>query len=449
MDFALDPVARRLINVNPNTISWIGLILALVCGVILYASGLEGYDWLLLVGAVMVIVSGYFDALDGKVAKLSGKAGPKGDYLDHVFDRYADVFMIGGVAFSATWCNPYLGMLAIIGVLLTSYMGTQAQAIGAPRLYAGFLGRADRVVLATVFPIIQYVLMQFGWGSFEIAGIDICWMEIMMLWFAVVGNLTAIQRAVITWRNLKKMHPDEPKKERRPEDADFKIGCNPRDMPGTVARLYGAHSEGYRYIFFGVLTTVVNYVAYVLLAWCGINPDICNVCSWIVSVTFAFVVNKLYVFESRRTDARTVGREALEFYGARVLTLIVSVVLFYLMYDMLGVSYGVHLFSENFLGLGDGFFTKIVGSIVEIVLNYFLSKYWVFRAREERGGPWARPPSCWWTATPTTRPRWASLPTYPPRRGRSRARPWTPAPTGSSTSQSTRSAGGRRSRRPM
>ena len=149
----------------------------------------------------MVLVSGYFDALDGKVAKLAGKAGRKGDYLDHVFDRYADVFMIGGVAFSA-WCNPYLGIFALIGVLLTSYMGTQAQAIGAPRLYAGLLGRADRVVLSTLFPIIQLIMMSVGYGSFTICGMEINWLEIMMLWFAVVGTLTAIQRGIITWRNL-------------------------------------------------------------------------------------------------------------------------------------------------------------------------------------------------------------------------------------------------------
>ena len=209
VDFVLTPVARKLINVNPNTISWIGLILALVCGVIFYFSGREGCDWLLVVGAVMVIVSGYFDALDGKVAKLSGKASPKGDYLDHVFDRYADVFMIGGIAFCATWCDPYLGMLALVGVLLTSYMGTQAQAIGAPRLYAGLLGRADRVVLSTLFPLIQFIsIVCFDVTYLDIAGMQISWLEIMMLWFAVVGNATAIQRAIITWRNLGKMYPD-------------------------------------------------------------------------------------------------------------------------------------------------------------------------------------------------------------------------------------------------
>lgn len=211
VDFALTPVAKRLINVNPNMISWAGLILAFACGFVFWLSGTDGNDWLLPVGALMVIVSGYFDALDGKVAKMSGKAGPKGDYLDHAFDRYADVFMIGGVAFCATWCDPYLGMLALVGVLLTSYMGTQAQAIGAPRLYAGLLGRADRVVLSTLFPLIQFVAMQFGYGTIDVAGFSITWMEIMMIWFAVVGNLTAIQRAIITWRNLERMHPEEKK----------------------------------------------------------------------------------------------------------------------------------------------------------------------------------------------------------------------------------------------
>ena len=210
VDFALTPVAKRLINVNPNTLSWIGLILALVSGVLMYLS----YDTriLLIVGAIVVIVSGYFDAIDGKVAKLSGKASKKGDYLDHVFDRYADVFMIGGVAISA-WCNPYLGMLALVGVLLTSYMGTQAQAVGAPRLYAGLLGRADRVVLSTLFPIIQFVSIAcFDLTYIDIAGFQISWLEIMMLWFAVVGNATAIQRAIITWRNLGEMYPDSGEK---------------------------------------------------------------------------------------------------------------------------------------------------------------------------------------------------------------------------------------------
>ena len=204
VDFALTPVAKRLINVNPNYISWIGLLLAFVAGLFFYLS--FEYNLLLLAGAAVVLLSGYFDALDGKVAKLAGKASNKGDYLDHVFDRYADVFMIGGVVVSAwcTWYNPYIGILALIGVLLTSYMGTQAQAVGAPRLYAGLLGRADRVVLSTVFPIIQFIMIVLGYPALEFSGFSITWLEIMLIWFAVVGNLTAVQRGIITWKNLSK-----------------------------------------------------------------------------------------------------------------------------------------------------------------------------------------------------------------------------------------------------
>ncbi|MDR3075293.1 MAG: CDP-alcohol phosphatidyltransferase family protein [Candidatus Methanoplasma sp.] len=201
-DFAITPVAERMIRVNPNVISWIGLILAFVSGLLLYLS--FEHHYLLVAGAIIVLLSGYFDALDGKVAKLAGKASDKGDYLDHVFDRYADVFMIGGVAISA-WCNPYIGMLALVGVLLTSYMGTQAQAIGAPRLYAGLLGRADRVVLSTLFPIVQFLMLMIGHPSLDIAGYSVTWLEIMMIWFAVVGNLTAVQRGIITWKNISKL----------------------------------------------------------------------------------------------------------------------------------------------------------------------------------------------------------------------------------------------------
>ena len=207
VNWVLDPIASRLDNVNPNTISWIGLIFAIVSGVALAFS--YEYTILLIVGAVLVIVSGYFDSLDGKVAKMFGKCSKRGDYLDHVFDRYADVFMIGGIAVSA-WCNPYLGMVALIGTLLTSYMGTQAQAIGGVRLYAGLLGRADRVVLTTLFPIIQFAFLYISNGDFASIAVtigdlalSISWLDIMLIYFAVVGNYTAIQRAVVIWKNIK------------------------------------------------------------------------------------------------------------------------------------------------------------------------------------------------------------------------------------------------------
>lgn len=198
-DFTLAPVAKRLINVNPNTVSWLGLITAALSGIALYFSW--DFHWMLILASVLVLLSGYFDALDGKIAKLAGKCTVKGDYLDHVFDRYADMFMIAAIAVSG-WCSTYVGLFAVMGVLLTSYMGTQAQAIGAKRLYDGLLGRADRVVLCFLFPILQAVMCAVYGDTFSVGGYDISLMEVMMIYFAVVGNLTAVQRVFITWHNL-------------------------------------------------------------------------------------------------------------------------------------------------------------------------------------------------------------------------------------------------------
>ena len=201
VDFIMDPVAKAMVKVHPNYISFMAIILAAVAGVMLYFS----YDhWVLLpLSAVVVLVSGFLDGLDGKVARLAGIADRRGDFLAHVLDRYADMLMIGGVAVSA-WCSPYLGMMALIGVLLTSYMGTQAQAVGAKRMYAGLLGRADRIVLSFLIPLVQMVMVLLGHTDIELLGIDFNAFEVMMLWFAVVGNLTAIQRAAVTYNWLRK-----------------------------------------------------------------------------------------------------------------------------------------------------------------------------------------------------------------------------------------------------
>jgi archaetidylinositol phosphate synthase len=201
-DFILDPAAKAFIRVNPNTISFISLILAGLAGTLVYLAYDNLTALLLPLAAIIILLSGFLDALDGKIARLAGKSGRRGDFVDHVIDRYADVLMIGAVAVSS-WCNPYLGILAIIGVLLTSYMGTQAQAVGAGRHYAGLLGRADRLVLMVAACVLQWILYLFGIVWIDLSFVSFTIFEVMMLWFAVVGNLTAVQRAYSTWKFLK------------------------------------------------------------------------------------------------------------------------------------------------------------------------------------------------------------------------------------------------------
>jgi len=90
--------------------------------------------------------------------------------------------------------------------LLTSYMGTQAQAIGHKRDYSGLLGRADRLVLLLICPIIQHVVLRF---PFQLPW-DITIIELVLVYFAVVGNITAVQRFYITLRWFRKgLNPKE------------------------------------------------------------------------------------------------------------------------------------------------------------------------------------------------------------------------------------------------
>ena len=196
----LSPMAKRFVGINPDVFTWLSMVFAFLAGFFFFISdkSTELVTYYLFIGSLFVFMNGLFDALDGKIAKLSKKASKRGYFLDHAIDRYADVFMVGGLAISS-WVHPLIGVLALVGMLLTSYMGTQAQAIGHKRDYSGFLGRADRLVLLMIFPIVQHIGLRY---SFEnIWGFTI--LEWVLIYFAVMGNITAIQRFYSTLKWFK------------------------------------------------------------------------------------------------------------------------------------------------------------------------------------------------------------------------------------------------------
>jgi len=199
VDPLLSIVAKRFSKINPNILTLTALVFAFFSGLFFYFSSpeFELLNYYLFFAVFFVFLNGLFDAIDGKVAKLTNKASLRGDFLDHALDRYADVFIVGGLALSS-WCSrPSIGLLAIIGMLLTSYMGTQSQAVGYKREYSGLLGRADRLVLLIIFPIVQHIGLRFSLQlPWETTVLD--W---VLIYFAVVGNITAIQRfySTLNW----------------------------------------------------------------------------------------------------------------------------------------------------------------------------------------------------------------------------------------------------------
>lgn len=201
VDPALFVIAKRFSKVNPDVLTWLALLFAVLSGMFFYFSSVEMelLNYYLFFAALFVFLNGLFDAVDGKVAKIANKTSLRGDFLDHALDRYADVFMVGGLALSS-WCRPSIGLLAVIGMLLTSYMGTQSQAIGHKRDYSGLLGRADRLVLLMIFPIVQHIALRYS--------LQLPWNTTVLEWgliyFAVVGNITAVQRFYSTLKWFRK-----------------------------------------------------------------------------------------------------------------------------------------------------------------------------------------------------------------------------------------------------
>ena len=121
------------------------------------------------------------------------------------------------------------------------------------------------------------------------------------------------------------------------------------------------------YIIFGVLTTVVNWSVFLPLHYkLGLSAAISNDIAWLLSVLFAYLTNKTFVFQDRNWEIKAVGIEVLKFFGGRFLTGRLETGILYLTVDYLG--FNVLLW-------------KILTAIFVIVLNYVFSKIWVFKKK--------------------------------------------------------------------
>ena len=172
-------LARRL-GMTPDAVSVLAFVMAVGAALTFYVGG----RWY-LAGAVLVFANGWLDLLDGRLAREMGTDSPGGDVLDHVLDRYADLLVIAGLAAGVGRLG--LGFAAVTGVLLTSYLGTQAEAVGVDRVYGGLVGRADRLALVAVAAVLEPFVGPVGSLS------PVGWLLVVL---AVAGHLTAVQRFV-------------------------------------------------------------------------------------------------------------------------------------------------------------------------------------------------------------------------------------------------------------
>lgn len=137
----------------------------------------------------------------------------------------------------------------------------------------------------------------------------------------------------------------------------------------VFAPFYKKHKEILLYLFFGGLTFLVSVCSYSFgIIIMDMDPLIANLLSWILAVSFAYITNRIWVFCSQASDIKGIAKEVWEFTLGRIATLIIEELILYIFITKLNC---------------DGVIIKIIAQIVVIVLNYVISKLFVFDNRTE------------------------------------------------------------------
>ncbi|MGC8816309.1 MAG: CDP-alcohol phosphatidyltransferase family protein [Candidatus Hadarchaeum sp.] len=185
----ITPLARVFARsgLTPNMLTMVGLIFGVVAA-LLFAWGEQ------LLAGVLLLVAGFFDVIDGAVARLLQKETAFGGVLDSVVDRYVDFLLYAGISYALinhriaepeillgwgwAWC-----LLAIAGSFMVSYTRARAEAAGSGRLDVGFAERAERMIILAIGALL-------GLTPYAVVVI------------AVIANLTVVQRLWVTRQRL-------------------------------------------------------------------------------------------------------------------------------------------------------------------------------------------------------------------------------------------------------
>lgn len=168
------------LGITPNQVSAIGITLAVFSGLSYWQH--SRHQLLLIAAPILLLASGFCDALDGALARTYGKTTTLGGFLDSLLDRYADAVIFCGIILGGL-CKPLWGLVALTGSLLVSYARARAEAAGVGMEAVGVAERAERLIILVVASFLVPLGLQESLG----------WAVIIL---AFLTNLTVLQRAI-------------------------------------------------------------------------------------------------------------------------------------------------------------------------------------------------------------------------------------------------------------
>ena len=167
-------------GISPNVWTVIGLIFAFVSSLVY---GIK-FEYSLILGGVILLISGFFDIVDGQVARYTNKITKSGGFLDSVFDKIAEVSIFFGILIGG-YAEPYLVFLAVTLSLLVSYTRAIADTLTIKLQGIGIGERAERLLVIAIIGMIGF-------------------MEIAIIIVIIIAAITLIQRLVVLSKNVKK-----------------------------------------------------------------------------------------------------------------------------------------------------------------------------------------------------------------------------------------------------
>jgi CDP-diacylglycerol--glycerol-3-phosphate 3-phosphatidyltransferase len=189
---AIDPFIQLLTrwDIHPNTFTTLGFIISCFSTYFM-AMGL------FRIAALLVLLAGLFDTIDGKLARDSGKVSKFGALFDSTLDRYSEAILFFGMAYYFIEHDMYLSSIAVAvamgGSLMVSYIRARAEGLGF-ECKVGILQRPERVLLISLGGLIHLTAL------------------VAAIWIiAVLSNITAVVRIVHVWREDQKNHPSTAK----------------------------------------------------------------------------------------------------------------------------------------------------------------------------------------------------------------------------------------------
>ena len=180
---SLKPVLEKIgksfasTGLSPNVFTGIGLALAFVASII-YGIG---FEYSLLLGGIALLASGFFDIVDGQVARYANKISKSCGFLDSIFDKIAEVSIFFGILIG-NYTEPYLVFIAITLSLLVSYARAKADAAGIKMQGIGIGERAERLLVIAIIGMIGF-------------------MEIAVIIVIIIAGITLAQRISVLMKN--------------------------------------------------------------------------------------------------------------------------------------------------------------------------------------------------------------------------------------------------------